>query len=167
MERNNLSAINVALSKTIQRTVRIFFTSDPGHDRSNHINYLCVMIVLVILPFFLKFENQNISFLGIHLPSTCMSQKLFKSECPGCGLTRSFVLLAHGHIRNSFQYHRLGLLLYVFFIYQIFYRIYALCHLQQPLPSKIIKIQNYSAYIIILALFINWGIGFFLGGNGS
>jgi hypothetical protein len=33
------------------------------------------------------------------------------SECPGCGLTRSIIELAHGNLESSLASHRLGLLL--------------------------------------------------------
>lgn len=32
--------------------------------------------------------------------------------CPGCGLTRSFVCLGHGHLSEAFKWHPLGPLLF-------------------------------------------------------
>ena len=43
-----------------------------------------------------------------HLPSVCLFYYLTGLPCPGCGLTRSFVLLGHGHIWESLHWHPLG-----------------------------------------------------------
>ncbi|MGO8671164.1 MAG: DUF2752 domain-containing protein [Capsulimonadaceae bacterium] len=44
----------------------------------------------------------------LHLPTICPFYNLTGLPCPGCGLTRSFVCLAHGHIAQSCRWHPLG-----------------------------------------------------------
>ena len=46
------------------------------------------------------------------VPSVCVFFNLTGTPCPGCGLTRSFVSLAHGHVREAFVWHPLGPLLF-------------------------------------------------------
>ena len=43
-----------------------------------------------------------------HLPSICLFYHLTGLPCPGCGLTRSFVCLGHGHFWESLHWHPLG-----------------------------------------------------------
>ena len=47
------------------------------------------------------------------LPSVCVFHLLTRRPCPACGLTRSFVCFAHGHVAESFSYHPLGPILFI------------------------------------------------------
>ncbi len=40
-------------------------------------------------------------------PSGCMIKAVTGLPCPGCGLTRAYVALFHGHFRDAFFYHPL------------------------------------------------------------
>ena len=51
-----------------------------------------------------------------HLPSVCLFYALTGLPCPGCGLTRSFVCISHGHWRESLHWHPLGLVIYGVFL---------------------------------------------------
>ena len=51
-----------------------------------------------------------------HLPSVCVFYNLTGLPCPGCGLTRAFVCLGHGHLRESLHWHPLGLVIYAVFL---------------------------------------------------
>lgn len=42
------------------------------------------------------------------LPSICLFYHLTGLPCPGCGLTRSFVSLGHGHFQDALHWHPLG-----------------------------------------------------------
>lgn len=42
------------------------------------------------------------------LPSFCLFYHWTGLPCPGCGLTRSFVSLGHGHFVESLHWHPLG-----------------------------------------------------------
>ncbi len=56
---------------------------------------------------------------GMNLPGVCPSRGLFGFECPGCGLTRSFIATAHGHLVDAFGFHRLGPILFVIVALQV------------------------------------------------
>lgn len=50
---------------------------------------------------------------GRPLGGACLSHTLLGIDCPMCGMTRSFVALAHGDIAASFAFHPAGPLLFV------------------------------------------------------
>jgi hypothetical protein len=49
----------------------------------------------------------------LHLPSICIFYDTTGLPCPGCGLTRSFVCLAHGRLAEAFRWHPLGPLVFL------------------------------------------------------
>jgi Protein of unknown function (DUF2752) len=49
---------------------------------------------------------------GQPLGATCPSRLFFSIECPFCGLTRSFVALAHGRPGEAWAHHPAGPLLF-------------------------------------------------------
>lgn len=60
--------------------------------------------------------TQKLTLFDMTLPPMCGMKMSTGLPCPGCGLTRSWVLLAHGDFAGSLALHRLGWLtmLYVF-----------------------------------------------------
>lgn len=170
---SRMASLQRSLGTLPGRFFRFFVETDPsaGHDRRTHITFLCIMITCTTLPFFLRLPSSpgsaKLSFFGLELPSACPTYSFFGFECPGCGLTRSFVSLAHGRFQESIGYHRLGLLLYVFCLSQVGFRTYALRRLRQPLPERLLAVQTWIAWALIALLIVNWMAGFFLGANGS
>ena len=57
------------------------------------------------------------------LPALCPFKRATGLDCPGCGMTRSFVAVGHLDLRSAWQYHRLGILLYALVALQIPYRL--------------------------------------------
>lgn len=51
------------------------------------------------------------------LPSVCPFYVLTGLPCPGCGLTRAFVCLGHGHWAESLHWHPIGWLVYSVFVW--------------------------------------------------
>ena len=47
------------------------------------------------------------------LPPLCLFYHLTGLPCPGCGLTRSFVFLGHGHFYDALHWHPLGPAVYL------------------------------------------------------
>lgn len=91
------------------------------------------------------------------LPVLCAFRRTVGVPCPGCGLTRSWVALAGGHLKQSLDFHRMGwiVMLYVFF--------QALRHgLWVFAPALRKRIDRWGSFldqgIVLLAvgLFVNW-----------
>jgi hypothetical protein len=53
------------------------------------------------------------------MPETCGLRLQFGLDCPGCGLTRSFIHLAHGEWYQAWQLHWMGSLLFLYTLVQI------------------------------------------------
>jgi len=99
----------------------------------------------------------RVAFHGLHqrpLPETCMARAWSGRDCPGCGLTRSFVLLAHGHFRASFHMHRVGWLMALAVLLQFPYRILSLRRPGRELiPRPVLLVFGWG---LVLALLTNW-----------
>lgn len=50
---------------------------------------------------------------GTPLGVLCWLHAAFGIDCPMCGMTRSFVALAHGRLEDAFEFHPAGPLLFV------------------------------------------------------
>ena len=142
---------------------RLPFTSGVDHDFSSHITGIVLMGLLVVLPFFMNVDfsalndTGRVSLQGFQLPSMCMSREVFGVECPGCGLTRSFVALAHGDWIESFGFHRLGPVLYLYLFTLILFHLYgALVARNRELPRILTRAHHWGGLIIVTFLFVNW-----------
>lgn len=90
-------------------------------------------------------------------PETCLSRTWLHIDCPACGLTRSFVLLAAGQFAESIQRHRWGWLVVVFVAGQIPYRILrvkaivttGITQLSTPWPKR-------CTLAVVAVLILNW-----------
>lgn len=67
-----------------------------------------VFLGLILFPFLI-----NPAPAGI---ITCKFHQITGHSCPTCGLTRSLVALIHFHVKEAFQYHLFGPLVYVIFL---------------------------------------------------
>jgi Protein of unknown function (DUF2752) len=76
-------------------------------------------------------------------------------DCPGCGLTRSFVALSHGAVLESFHYHWLGPPLYLFFLVSVINRV------SRMLTKRVIFqfVEKERAFLIwSIALLLVWAL---------
>lgn len=93
------------------------------------------------------------------LPESCMSRLWLHVECPGCGLTRSFVYLAHGDLGAAWRLHRVGWLMALAVVAQIPYRALALATGKgMPLGTTFPK---WFAWTLLVLLLVNWLINTF------
>lgn len=88
------------------------------------------------------------------LPRTCATRTLFGLNCPGCGLTRSFIHLAEGDWAASWRCHRLGGLLAAVLVFQVPYRLLALRRPDHPLIP--VHWQGRLGLALIALLLLNW-----------
>ena len=101
-----------------------------------HATFLVVSIIILLLSFLMNLEGHAgvaISLGGQTLPSLCTFRNLTGWDCPGCGMTRSFISLAHGQWYESLNYHPLGWLMFGMVAFQIPFRGVQLSRLRRGL----------------------------------
>lgn len=80
-------------------------TRAPGFgDRA----VLAIAVATLVLAVVLRPGADEVSLFGWHVPVLCTFRRLTGLPCPGCGLTRSFVFLAHGQVLDAFRANLLG-----------------------------------------------------------
>lgn len=96
-----------------------------------------------------------------HLPSICPFYNLTGLPCPGCGLTRAFVCLGHGHWRESLHWHPLGWLIYgiciLLWLRSAFYWRHGIT--LWPLSARTTRRLNWGAATLVLltgAIRVGW-----------
>ena len=57
--------------------------------------------------------------LSVPMPETCMLHARFGLDCPGCGLTRSFIHFAHGRLLEGISLNPAGIAIFVFVAAQV------------------------------------------------
>jgi hypothetical protein len=106
-----------------------------------------VFVASVLLPL----PTSSTEQIG-HLPSVCLFYNLTGLPCPGCGLTRSFVCIGHGHLRESLHWHPLGLIIYgVFLLLWLRCGVYWLRGMTLlPLPPRTASRLGFAAGAVVL-----------------
>jgi hypothetical protein len=87
-----------------------------------------------------------------HIPAFCPFYVATGLPCPGCGLTRAFVCISHGHIVESFHWHPIGLLVYASFAWLwVYYGLLVVTGRRlYVVPPKLKLVIGYSALGLIL-----------------
>ena len=88
-----------------------------------HAAILSVSLAVLSVAALLNASEHRITatWLG-DLPSLCLWQRLLGGPCPGCGLSRGLVALAHGDVGLAWRLNPGGLLVFSILVYQVPYR---------------------------------------------
>lgn len=141
------------------------FRPDPMY----HLVVLSICTVIITLAFLMSVRAQTqvlIPVLGIPMPDLCLAKRWSGGSCPGCGMTRCFISLAHGDWRAALHYNFAGPLLFVMMASQIPFRIVQLVRIRRGLPEIQLGIFPQILFGILGVLMIGqWllrfaGIGF-------
>jgi hypothetical protein len=119
---------------------------------------LGLSVAVIVLACVLSVRGDQRVELGVlhgwPIPELCQSKALFGIDCPGCGLTRSFIYLAHGDVAASFHRHRLGWLVALIVVLQVPYRAWAIrSGSKAPLGTRLPWV---GTWIVVLLLMANW-----------
>jgi hypothetical protein len=123
-----------------------------------HVEMLVVAFGVVLLAFLLRVKAEGKVALNVlpdfPLPPLCLSYEWFGVKCPGCGLTRSLIHLAHGNWEASYQANRVGWVMAAAVLLQFPYRILSLRRNERPLLGT--AVPRLFGYWLIVLLVANW-----------
>ncbi len=95
--------------------------------------------------------------LPFSLPELCYFRATTGLNCPGCGLTRSFISLAHGELALAWHYNPGGVLFFPIVLFQIPYRAAQLLRVYRGLPSWNLGWLGHGVFMGLAAvLFVQW-----------
>jgi Protein of unknown function (DUF2752) len=114
--------------KVMNLRASVIRASDFLDERINPIpHHLFHALFFSTVLMFAAFSSVNfgrVTLFGYTIPSLCMFHNLTGFDCPGCGITRSFIYALHGQWYNSYLMHLLGIPLAAIVIFQIPYHIW-------------------------------------------
>ena len=127
--------------------------------RRHHSRMLFISAAVVLLSFALEVRpDQRVALHGLAeypLPHLCSSRAFWGFECPGCGLTRSFIHLAHGRWQAASDVHPLGWLVAAAVLAQFPYRLMALRHRSgRPLGQILPRTFGLALVCLLLAVWV-------------
>lgn len=136
--------------------------TSPAPDTHFHQILLVLAAGIVGLSCLLQVTGErtvSLPVIGIPLPGTCTYQRWFGIDCPGCGLTRSFVSLGHGDLSSAWRFNPAGPLGFLMVASQIPYRAAQLWRVRRGRPE--LRWGKYGLLLFwtfVASLFIQWGV---------
>ncbi len=85
--------------------------------------------------------------MELAVPELCMSRRLVGIDCPGCGMTRSFIALAHGDVLGAWTYNPAGPLLFAVMAFQVPYRGLQLWRIRRGRPE--LSLSNVASVALL------------------
>ena len=136
-------------------------------DAALHWSILLAATVVLILAAVLQVrgpETVVIPVVDVPLPGTCTYKKFVGMECPGCGLTRCFISLAHGQPLAAWYFNPAGILFFAIVAGQIPFRGVQIWRLRRGLAEiRTGRVGHYLLGLLICALLAQWLIRVFVG----
>ncbi len=135
---------------------------EPSSNATLHWVFLGISSVVVLLAVVFQVRGEEqviIPGLNVPLPGTCTFKQYVGADCPGCGLTRCFVSMAHGKVDRALHFNPVGILFFVIVATQIPFRSVQLWRLKRGLGELSFGWWPYWLLIVVLiALLVQWAI---------
>jgi hypothetical protein len=144
-------------------------TRPAGNSTFCHGVLLVAAIVVLLLAFALDVHDEDavvLPLLGIPLPHTCSFERLTGFGCPGCGLTRCFISIAHGDLLRAWHFNPAGVAIFLLVVIQIPYRAAQLWRIQSGRCEwRPVTLSTAITTAILFALLGQWVWRLILGSN--
>jgi hypothetical protein len=131
------------------------YSLPEGAMRMNGALAAAVMALVLSASFLLPMPDNHGRILG--LPSVCPFYEMTGLPCPGCGLTRSFVCFAHGHLHDAIQWNALGPPMWLFFAFLLGRSVLSIISGKPVMPFD--RRLVHACSLAALTVFISFGIG--------
>jgi hypothetical protein len=121
------------MARTLSRVDRVLLSRWFGEAL-----VLVGSLVVMVIALTASSSDEVVQLFGYDVPIMCTWRRLFGVSCPGCGMTRSFVFMAHGAIIEAFRMNMLGPPLFTVVLVQIPYRAARLFKILKEDPAQLV-----------------------------
>ncbi len=132
-------------------------------DRTTSVIWLFGALVLIVTSLLLKAGDGRqvvVRGLDVALPESCASYRLLGINCPGCGLTRTFVAVSDGRLGDAMNLNPVGVVGYFFVLVQIplaaIHFLMLTRGMQSKAFSKLISWNQWAFFAVLLGLVCQW-----------
>ena len=137
----------------------------PGAQKRNdsmfHWVILLICSCVLISAGLLSVGDSGVVVPGVNrrLPELCMLRRTTGLSCPGCGLTRCFISLAHGDVAAAWSFNPAGLWLFAIIAAQLPLRCYQLWRIHHGQMELRLAHWGGAALAIFLVLLLGqWAL---------
>ena len=130
-----------------------------GVAASMHWAVLLGAAVVIALAMLLSVRGESqvaLPLLGEPLPELCGWKRFFGVSCPGCGLTRCFISLAHGNLAAAWHFNPAGILLFAGVAFQLPYRAAQLWRMKRGWPALRVPYVLALVWTAVALLLLQW-----------
>lgn len=126
-----------------------------------HFWFLAVSTVILTVALLLDVSDEgtatSLPWIG-ELPPLCTWKRLMGSDCPGCGLTRSFAALVRGEWSTAWRFNAAGWMFFAVCVYQIPFRIAQLWRIHQGRADyrHSLAIVNVMVWSLLAVMITQW-----------
>jgi hypothetical protein len=129
-------------------------------DTLHHWLLMIGAAIVVLLAALLEVrDTEKIALPGIEspLPGVCTFRRVTGQPCPGCGLTRSFVSIAHGDLGGAWFFNAAGPLIFLLVAGQVPYRAWRLWQIRRGVePGRGSQLFNHLLWVMVAVLMGQW-----------
>ena len=140
--------------------------AEEATDITLHWALLVAAASVLVLAVILQVRGQDtvvIPVVDVPLPGTCTFKRFVGKECPGCGLTRCFISMAHGRPVAAWYFNPAGILFFGIVASQIPFRAMQIWRIRRGLAEvRWRRLGNYLFGFLIAALLVQWVIRTFV-----
>jgi uncharacterized protein DUF2752 len=111
-------------------------------DPLYHVILLSLSVIVLLLAFIFSIRGQTqvvVPLARLPLPELCMMRRMTGLDCPGCGMTRCFIALAHGDVASAWSYNPAGLWLFAIVVFQVPFRLVQLGRIRRRQPEIVLS----------------------------
>jgi len=101
-------------------------------------------------------EHVLVPWVNQPLPGTCTFRRLTDLPCPGCGMTRAFISMAHGRLADAWHFNPAGIAFFAIVLFQIPYRILQLRRIRRGLAEYHIVVDHWLVVGAVAVLLVHW-----------
>ena len=115
---------------------------------------------VLVMSLLMRVEGPTSVYLpgaSIPMPETCSSRMVFGIDCPGCGMTRAFISISHGHLVDAWRFNPASYLVYPMIIGQVPWQLLQLFRIRRgrrPIESIWIYLLPSLAVLALLGQWI-------------